>query len=72
MHDNKWSLDLHLMPHMGIIDWADFADALVETCFDGVFSLEISSPVGLADQLFDELNVLYVNVANNIINGGIK
>lgn len=41
VHDNMGKNDEHLAPYMGVIDWADFAKALREVGFDGVFSLEV-------------------------------
>ena len=42
IHDNSGNRDEHLLPLMGVIDWADFKKALTETGFDGVFSYETS------------------------------
>ena len=42
VHDNHGSLDEHLLPHLGTIDWDAFLTALCETGFDGVYSLEDS------------------------------
>lgn len=42
IHDNSGNRDEHLLPLMGVIDWADFKAALTEIGFDGVFSLETS------------------------------
>ena len=40
VHDNGGELDEHLVPQMGVIDWQDFKKALIETGFEGVYSLE--------------------------------
>ena len=46
VHDNDGKSDKHLIPGEGIADWDDFADALYEIGFDGVFSLETEIPTG--------------------------
>ena len=40
VHDNVQFPDPHLVPGMGSINWDDFMEALQETKFDGVLSLE--------------------------------
>jgi len=40
VHDNGGEYDQHLVPQMGVVDWQDFKNALIETGFDGVYSLE--------------------------------
>lgn len=52
IHDTQPRQDLHLFPFMGVIDWADFAAALREIHFDGVFSLETAPSAKLSDELF--------------------
>lgn len=48
IHDNSGHGDEHLMPGRGIIDWADFVQALRQIGFDGVFSLEPAYPAGMS------------------------
>jgi len=57
IHDTIPGHDLHMMPGFGIIDWQDFAMALKETKFDGVFSLETLPPRKLPDEIFEEMSV---------------
>lgn len=40
VHDNDGKFDLHKSPFTGVIDWADFSNALGEIGFEGVISLE--------------------------------
>ena len=40
VHDNDGKGDLHFVPCMGVINWKDFAAALREVGYDGIFSLE--------------------------------
>lgn len=49
VHDNDGHGDLHWLPFTGVIDWADFSDALQEIGFDGALSLETH----VADKLPD-------------------
>ena len=42
IHDNIKSLDLHLFPLMGTLDWKDFCQALVDINYQGVFMMEVS------------------------------
>ena len=44
VHDNNGKSDLHMIPYTGVINWEDFAAALKETGFSGVFSVESSAP----------------------------
>ncbi|GGD95008.1 hypothetical protein [Paenibacillus nasutitermitis] len=43
--------DLHWLPYMGIIDWKDFTNALVEIGFDDSFSLETSVSEKIPDDI---------------------
>ena len=45
VHDNMGDGDYHLHPTKGRTDWRDFVEALYETGFEGVFSLE-TAPLG--------------------------
>lgn len=68
VHDNKHSFDLHLAPYFGIIDWEDFAAALKEINFKGVFSLETLPSKKLPDDIFESMGKSFFNIADNIIN----
>ena len=43
VHDNSGKRDDHWVPCTGVIDWTDFRDALRETGFGGVYSLECNT-----------------------------
>lgn len=40
IHDNEGSLDLHLAPYMGSVDWADLLDGLRAVRYDGDINYE--------------------------------
>ena len=42
VHDNNGRSDLHWHPYMGVIDWPDFTQALIDIEFEGALSLETS------------------------------
>ncbi len=67
VHDNNYGLDLHLMPRLGKIDWEDFAKALKEIQYKGMFTLETVPPTKLFDKAFEDMTKLYATVANQII-----
>lgn len=67
VHDNKHKMDLHLMPHFGVIDWADFGKALRDVGFNGVFSLEVRPPSSLPTDLFEECGKWLFEVSKRII-----
>lgn len=68
VHDNKFKMDMHMMPYFGQIDWADFGKALHEAAFDGVFSLEVRPPASLPTDLFEEFGSSLHRIAESIIN----
>lgn len=67
VHDNKYGIDAHMMPFFGIIDWQDFADALKEIGFDGVFSLETLTSSKLPTPLFEEMGKCLGQIAHHIV-----
>ncbi len=67
VHDSRVGLDLHSMPYFGICDWKDFADALKETGFSGVFSLETNPPSKLSDELFEKASLMLAEITDSII-----
>ena len=67
VHDNILSLDIHLLPFFGTLDWKGFSSALKEIGFNGSFSIESAIPDKLPNHLFDEANTLLVKVINHII-----
>lgn len=68
IHDDKGGHDLHLFPYFGFIDWEDFARALKDISFDGVFSLEVLPSGKLPLPIFEEMCESLVKIAKNIIN----
>jgi len=67
IHDDRYCKDAHLMPYLGTIDWKSFARALKEIEFKGVFSLETTPPAALSEPLFEQMSLLYANVAKEIV-----
>ncbi len=54
-------------PFWGVIDWADFAAALRDIHYEGVFSLETPPSPKLSDKLFCESARLLAKCARQII-----
>jgi len=67
IHDNGGSRDEHRFPYFGKTDWSDFAKALGDIGFDGVFSLEASVPEKLPDPLFIEACKFLYDISKSII-----
>ena len=70
VHDNDGIRDLHQIPYEGVIDWADFARALSETCWNGVLSLEAGvsrgqKPAWLLDRQQRSLAQIAASLAGN-------
>lgn len=63
IHDNRMSLDMHLMPYLGKTDWEDFIASLKDIGYDGVFSFETLPPANFPDHLFDKLCSSYADLA---------
>ena len=70
IHDNNGMSDQHLFPYFGVIDWKDFGQALKECQYTGTFSLETSPPTTLPESIFEEMNILLVKLAKEIIKAG--
>lgn len=68
VHDNRNSLDLHMAPYYGIINWDEFALALKEIGFNGSFSLETLPSRKLPDDIFENTCKIYASIAKNICN----
>lgn len=74
VHDNGGRDDEHLLPYFGNIDWEDFKNALRETDFNGVLSLETAPcdklQSGICEKLssgiLEEMYSLYAKVAKAI------
>lgn len=63
VHDNRASLDMHLLPYLGKGDWEGFTAALKEIGYDGAFSLETAPPGVFPEPLFDKLSSAYADLA---------
>lgn len=69
VHDNNGQRDQHLDPGQGIGKWKDFASALYEINFEGVFSLETHEPQGDTPEEREQAELAFVNMIKNIVNG---
>lgn len=67
IHDNNGHADQHLLPYFGIIDWADFGQALRECEFEGVFSYETAPPERLPESVYEEMCKMLVDIAKDIM-----
>ena len=67
VHDNRGDGDLHLLPYFGEINWQDFADALKETGFDGVFSYESLLPLHMPENLVEKNCIMLVEFAKELL-----
>lgn len=68
VHDNAGRRDEHLFPYSGKINWVDFAKAVKDIHFNGVFSLETSPSPIFPDEIFEEMGTALAKIANFIIN----
>lgn len=66
IHDNNGWADIHLMPMTGVINWKDFAAALKDINFRGVFSLETGPASGLPEDVYNDMNGIFYRVARHI------
>ncbi len=67
VHDNRCNIDLHMMPYFGVIDWNEFALALKEIDFKGVFSLETEPSHKLPTSIFKDMCITLAKIAKEII-----
>ena len=67
VHDNLGDGDRHLRPGCGRLDWNDFADALYEIGFDGVFSLETYPDETFDDEAFKKDCASLFELASKIL-----
>lgn len=67
VHDNKFRIDLHMMPYFGKIDWKEFALALKDIEFAGCFSLETAPPGNLPDDIYEDMCKLLARIAAEIV-----
>lgn len=57
IHDNLGDSDAHLFPTKGIIDWADFSNAVNEIGYKGVLSLETAPSSDCNDERFAQESI---------------
>lgn len=73
VHDNRWSLDMHLIPYQGTLDWNALIRGLQSIGFQGCVSLETciapSTPVAGKEPLQIALAKLARNIAEQIDGG---
>lgn len=67
VHDNKYGIDLHMLPYFGTIDWDSFSKALKDTGYDGCFLLETMPSRKLPDDIFEEMCISVAKTAKHII-----
>lgn len=63
VHDSFSGMDLHLLPYQGVIDWQAFAEALKQSGFSGVLSLETGAPQKLPTAQFEEMSTAIASIA---------
>ncbi len=66
VHDSTGGMDLHLTPYCGDINWDEFAEALGEIGFDGVFSLETTPSKALDTDLFEDMCIMQAKMAKRL------
>jgi sugar phosphate isomerase/epimerase len=68
VHDNNGRNDNHWLPYHGVIDWEDFANALKEIGYQGVFSYETNPPGKMPEKFFEATCRMMVDVAKDLLN----
>ena len=67
VHDNNGKQDNHFAPYFGVINWAEFGQALKDIGFDGVISLETVPSKKLPAELYEEMCGTYCKIAKSIV-----
>jgi len=67
VHDNRFGRDSHDMPYFGSADWESFYEGLKDIGYNGVFNLETSPSWKLGEELYDEMAVLLVKIAKQVM-----
>ena len=62
IHDNYFTIDAHMMPGMGNIDWISIAKALHDIQFEGVFNYEAGRPFYRLGEWRKELSLTMLKV----------
>lgn len=66
VHDNKGRRDDHLAPLFGTVDWQAFSQALRDTSFDGVLSLECAPSPKLPKEICEQMYSSYFKIAKAV------
>lgn len=67
IHDTIYEKDVHLFPYSGVTDWVDFAKALKEIDYKGVFSLETQPSRKLPEVIFEDMSKILVRISKDVI-----
>ncbi len=66
VHDSAYGYDMHLPLYCGSINWDDFASALGEIGFCGVFSLETQPSKAIDTDLFEDMCTMQAKLAKRL------
>lgn len=66
VHDNKFCMDLHLMPYFGIIDWNAFRESLKDIGYSGCLSLETIPSRSLPNDIFEDMCIALAKIAREL------
>lgn len=66
IHDNIFSMDLHLIPYGGSTDWEDFKKALIDIDYKGNLILETIPPRDFDDEIFEDMCKAYGKVLKKL------
>ena len=67
VHDNRASLDMHLIPYMGKTKWSDFIAALKDIGYSGTFSLETTPPAELPEHAFNLMCTAMAEMSRDMV-----
>ena len=67
VHDNDGKNDRHMAPYFGVINWAEFGQALKDIGFDGSISLETCPSEKLPPDIYEDMCATYLKIAKSII-----
>jgi sugar phosphate isomerase/epimerase len=67
VHDNRWGVDMHLLPYQGTLDWEGLIRGLQEIGFDGYFSLETSIADGTPSAVKARLQIALADLVKEMV-----
>ena len=67
VHDNRFGRDSHDIPYFGSADWDSFYEGLKDVGYNGVFNLETEAPWKLDEPLYDEMTLMIIKIAKQIM-----